>query len=103
MKVVGMEMILIKVVLKEMNMTLDYVPTPESFEIEVISVNHLITAIIAKEALLSKAIRKHIFVRHIFRHKKIPTTSCISTGMDLVLSNIQDGAAFLEYSLWNFG
>jgi hypothetical protein len=48
----GLEMDLIRIVLKQMNMTLLYVPTQERFEIGKDSVNNLVTALIAKEAYI---------------------------------------------------
>jgi hypothetical protein len=49
-KVAGKEVWLLEVVLQQMNMTFVHVPTPEGFEIEKVSTDNLITAILAKEA-----------------------------------------------------
>jgi len=45
-----LEMDLLRIILKQMNMTFVHVPTPEGFEIEDGSVNNLISAMIVKEA-----------------------------------------------------
>jgi hypothetical protein len=47
-EVVGLEMNLLRVVLQQMNMTFVHVPTPNVFEMEKLSVNNLITALITK-------------------------------------------------------
>jgi hypothetical protein len=44
-------MVLLKIILKPMNMTFFYVPTPEGFEIEDGSVNNLVNAMIAKNLI----------------------------------------------------
>jgi len=49
----GLEMDLLRIILKQMNMTFLYVPTPEGFEIEEGSVNNLFSAMIAKEAYIA--------------------------------------------------
>ena len=59
----GMEMDLLRIILQQMNMTFVHVLTPEGFEIEIGSVNNLVTAMIAKEAYiaLGSAIRNFLF------------------------------------------
>jgi hypothetical protein len=49
----GLEMNLLRIILKQMNMTFVYVPTPEGFETEGGSVNNLVTAMNAKEAYIA--------------------------------------------------
>jgi len=49
----GLEMDLLRIILKHMNVTFVYVPTPEGFEVENGSVNNLVTAMIAKEAYIA--------------------------------------------------
>jgi hypothetical protein len=48
-----MEMDLLRIILKQMNMTFLYVPTPECFELEEGSVNNLVSDMIAKEAYIA--------------------------------------------------
>jgi len=49
----GVEIVLLGIVLKQMNMTFVYVSTPEGFEIEEGSVNNLVIAMNAKEAYIA--------------------------------------------------
>jgi hypothetical protein len=44
---------LLRIILKQMNMTFVYVPTPEGFQIEEGSVNNLVSAMIGKEAYIA--------------------------------------------------
>jgi len=97
----GLEMDLLRIILKQMNMTFVHVPTPEGFEIENGSVNNLVNAMIAKEAYIALGgVKKKIYITH-FSTSPIAISPQDSAGMYRVLSNIQDGAASLEYSLWN--
>jgi len=48
-----LEMDLLRIILKQMNMTFVHVPTPEGFEIENGSVNNLVNATIAKETYIA--------------------------------------------------
>jgi len=49
----GMELDLLKIVLKQLNMTFVQVPTPKSFEIEKVSTDNLNGAMIAKDAFIA--------------------------------------------------
>jgi len=49
----GFDMHLLRIILKQMNMTFVYVPTPEGFETERGSVNNLVNAMNAKEAYIA--------------------------------------------------
>jgi hypothetical protein len=49
----GLEMDLLRIILKQINMTFVYVPTPEGFEVECGSVNNLVSAMNAKEAYIA--------------------------------------------------
>jgi hypothetical protein len=49
----GFEMDILRIILKQMNMTFVYVPTPEGFELEDESVNNLVSIMIAKEAFIA--------------------------------------------------
>ena len=49
----GMEMDLLRIILKQMNMTFVYVPTPKGFELDEGSVNNLVSAMNAKEAYIA--------------------------------------------------
>jgi hypothetical protein len=49
----GFEMVLLKIILKQMNMTFVYVPTPEGFDLVGGSVNNLFRLMIAKEAFIA--------------------------------------------------
>jgi hypothetical protein len=49
----GFEMDLLRIILKQMNMTFVYVPTPEGFEIEDGTVNNLVSTMIAKKAYIA--------------------------------------------------
>jgi len=51
--ITGVEMDLLRVILKQMNMTFVYVPTPKGFELEEGSVNNLVSAMNAKEAYIA--------------------------------------------------
>jgi len=52
-EVSGVEMDLLKLVLKQMNMTFIHVATPEGFEIEKELTDNLITAMVAKESYVA--------------------------------------------------
>jgi hypothetical protein len=49
----GLEMDLLRIILKQMNMTFVYVPTPEGFELENGSVNNLVSAMTAKKSYIA--------------------------------------------------
>jgi hypothetical protein len=51
--IAGFEMDLLRIILKQLNMTFVYVPTPEGFKMEEGSVNNLVSAMIAKEAYIA--------------------------------------------------
>jgi hypothetical protein len=59
----GLEMDLLRIILKQMNMTFVHVPTPRGFEIEEGSVNNLVNVMIAKKACiaLGSVIRNFFF------------------------------------------
>jgi len=86
-----------------MNMTFFHVPTPEGSETVNVVLNNLIMAMIAKENFIVLSnLATHIY-RTNFSTPPVLTTSNVFTGIYRVLSNIQDGAASLEYSLWSCG
>jgi len=47
----GLEMDLLRIILKQMNMTFVHVPTPEGFELENGSVNNLVSSMIVKKSI----------------------------------------------------
>jgi hypothetical protein len=49
----GFEMDLLRIILKQMNLAFVYVPTPEGFKKEEVSVNNLVSAMIAKKAYIA--------------------------------------------------
>jgi hypothetical protein len=49
----GLEMNLLKIILKQMNMTFVHVPTPEGFELEDALINNLVSAMVARKAYIA--------------------------------------------------
>jgi len=71
----GLEMDLLTIVLKKINMTFVHVPTPEDFEIEEGLTYNLTRAMIAEESFIVLGFWDHIFwLTHIWT-SQIPTTS----------------------------
>jgi hypothetical protein len=61
----GLEIDLLRIILKQINMTFVHVPTPEGFELENGSVNNLISAMISKEAYIAVGgVKKNFCITH---------------------------------------
>jgi len=95
----GLEYNLLRVVLQKMNMTFFHVPIPEGFEIGNDLVYNLTMTMITKDVYIALGgVGTHYsFISHIDCTNAYYMTSI--RCMYLVLSNILDGAASLEYSL----
>ena len=98
-----MEMDLLPLLLKQMNMSLVHVPTPKYFKVQSIVRNNLFSAMIAKKTFLPWVFEEQIFCWSHSWTPQVPISPLVSAGMFRVLTNIEDGAASLEFSLWDCG
>ena len=102
-KLFGMEMDLLLLVLKQMNMSFIHVPTTKDSEVEENVTDNLINALIAKKTFIALALLEQIFCWSHCWTPPVLISPLVSAGMYCFLTNIEDGAASIEYCLWNCG